>query len=227
MSVAATNVVAPGITNAFSAPTYAWYFNGTRLLGTGANLTLIDLQATNAGEYMAVASNEVGTTSAIVRVEVFGAVEKKVVSAGGITELFADATIAGCRGAPARYQWRFNGVILVGETNRSLYLRGAQPAQAGQYSVTVSNCFGAFTYPAANVAVTVDVGFRAELSGNGQVVLHWQTTPGKHYRVEHRASFNSTTWTPLQPDLTAASTTLAIQDSIGSEPRFYRIVLLD
>ena len=227
LSVAATNVVAAGVTHALSEPSYSWYFNGTRLLGTGATLPLTNLKATDAGDYVVVASNEVGTTSAVVRVEVFGAVERAVVNAGGITELFADATTAGCGGAPAIYQWRFNGAILVGETNRSLYLRGAQPAQAGQYSVTVSNCFGAFTYAAATVAVTVDVGFKAQLSPSGQVVLHWQATPGKHYRVEHRPSLDSTAWTPLQPDLTATSATLTIQDSIGSEPRFYRIVLLD
>ncbi len=227
LSIAATNVVAAGVTQAFREPTYAWYFNGATLLARGANLTLANLKASDAGEYIVVANNEAGTTSAVVRVEVFGAVERAVVNAGGSTELFANATTAGCGGAPARYQWRFNVTTLVGETNRSLYLRAAQPAQAGQYSVTVSNCFGAFTYAAASVAVTVDVGFKAELSPNGQVLLHWQATPGKHYRVEHRPSLDSTGWTPFQPDLTAASSSLMMLDSIGSEPRFYRIVLLD
>ena len=91
----------------------------------------------------------------------------------------------------------------------------------------VSNCFGALTYAAATVAVTVDVGFTAEISRTGVVVLRWQTTPGKHYRVEHRPSLDSTLWTPLQSDLTATSASLLILDSASAVPRFYRIVLLD
>ena len=37
-----------------------------------------------------------------------------VVNSGDATELFADATTAGCGGATARYQWRLNGSPLTG-----------------------------------------------------------------------------------------------------------------
>ena len=177
-------------------------------------------------KYVVVARNEVGMTSAIVRVEIFGASDRVVVNSGGTTELFADATTAACGGIAARYQWRLNGALLTGKTNRNLILQGTQPTQAGQYSVTASNCFGAITYVAASVAVTVDVGLTAEIVG-GQILLRWQTTPGKHYRVEYRATPDGGSWTAFPPDLTAATSSLTFMDPLGTAPRFYRIVLLD
>ena len=228
LSVLATNIVAAGVpaTNALSAPTYTWYFNGTLPVAIGPTLTLNKLGIANAGQYMAVAGNEVGTTSALVRVELFGAPELLVINGGGTTELFADATTSACGGIAARYQWRLNGSALAGKTNRSLILQGTQPAQAGQYSVTVSNCFGAITYVTATVAVTVDVGFTAEIAGD-KVMLSWQATTGKRYRVEYRANPDGGNWTAFQPDLIATASIMTFMDALGTTPRFYRVVLLD
>jgi Abnormal spindle-like microcephaly-assoc'd, ASPM-SPD-2-Hydin/Immunoglobulin domain/HYR domain/Fn3 associated len=228
LSVLATNIIAAGVpaTNALSAPTYTWYFNGTIPVASGPTLTLNNLGAANAGQYMAVAGNEVGTTSAVVRVELFGAPELLVINSGGTTELFADATTSACGAAATRYQWRLNGLALTGKTNRSLILQGTQPAQAGQYSVTVSNCFGAITYVAASVAVTVDLGFTASIAED-KVMLSWQATTGKRYRVEYRANPDGGSWTSFQPDLIATASIMTFMDALGAIPRFYRVVLLD
>ena len=48
---------------------------------------------------------------------------------------------------PLRYQWRFNGTNLVGETNLVLALNNVQPTQAGPYSVEVINDAGRVTSP--------------------------------------------------------------------------------
>ena len=83
LSVLATNIIASGVdaTNALSAPTYAWYFNGLTLVATGPALNLNNLKASDAGQYVVVARNEVGTTSAVVRVEIFGPAEVAVSTA--------------------------------------------------------------------------------------------------------------------------------------------------
>jgi hypothetical protein len=117
-------------------------------------------------------------------------------------------------------------LALTGKTNRSLILQGTQPAQAGQYSVTVSNCIGAITYVAATVAVTVDLGFTAEIVGD-KVMLSWQATTGKRYRVEYRANPDGGSWTAFQPDLIATASIMTFMDALGTLPRFYRVVLLD
>jgi len=51
------------------------------------------------------------------------------------------------------YQWRFNGADLADQTNSSLSLPNVQPTQAGQYSVLVSNTYGAVTSSVATLTV--------------------------------------------------------------------------
>ncbi|HXP60746.1 MAG TPA: hypothetical protein VN829_09655, partial [Dongiaceae bacterium] len=54
---------------------------------------------------------------------------------------------------PLSYQWQFNGTNLPGATTAVLSLSNLQPGQAGAYSVTVSNAYGAVTSDAAILTV--------------------------------------------------------------------------
>ncbi len=54
--------------------------------------------------------------------------------------------------APLNYQWRFNGNPISGETSDTLVLPNAQLAQAGDYSVTVSNAIAAVTSASATLS---------------------------------------------------------------------------
>lgn len=56
-------------------------------------------------------------------------------------------------GVGVTYQWLRNGVPLPGATNATLALAGADPSNAGSYTVTASNLFGSVTSPAASVTV--------------------------------------------------------------------------
>ena len=51
------------------------------------------------------------------------------------------------------YQWQFNGVVLPGAVFSNLVLRSVQAAQAGNYSVIVTNRLGAVTSQVATVTV--------------------------------------------------------------------------
>ncbi len=57
---------------------------------------------------------------------------------------------------PFRYQWLTNGFLLPGATNSSLSLSNLTLAAAGNYSVIVSNNYGAVTSAAVTLAVTFD-----------------------------------------------------------------------
>jgi len=54
---------------------------------------------------------------------------------------------------PPRYQWRFNGVNLPGATNSAITIRSIQLAEAGSYSVVVSNALGSATSQTAVLSV--------------------------------------------------------------------------
>ena len=62
----------------------------------------------------------------------------------------------------------------------------------------------------------------------GGTRLVWSAVPGKTYRAEYKADLNAT-WTPLPELVTASSSTASLTDStaIGSEKRFYRVVLVE
>lgn len=55
--------------------------------------------------------------------------------------------------APLSYQWSRNGVPISGANSASLALSNVQPAQAGSYTVTVSNSAGTVTSSAARLIV--------------------------------------------------------------------------
>jgi hypothetical protein len=55
--------------------------------------------------------------------------------------------------APFTFQWRRNGTVLSGATNSSLLLANVQPANAGDYSVAISNAVGAVVSVDARVWV--------------------------------------------------------------------------
>jgi hypothetical protein len=62
-------------------------------------------------------------------------------------------TVVATGAAPLGYQWRYEGDVLLGATNASLTLSNVQFAQAGNYSVQVSNAFG--TAQSAEALLTV------------------------------------------------------------------------
>ena len=65
---------------------------------------------------------------------------------------------------PLTYQWYRNGVALAGATNATLTLNNAQPANAGNYTVVVSNAFGSVTSQVATL--TVETTFARILTEN-------------------------------------------------------------
>jgi formylglycine-generating enzyme required for sulfatase activity len=69
---------------------------------------------------------------------------------------------------PLCYQWYFNGAPIpgAGATSPTLWLANVQPAQAGYYSVTVSNDYAASTSFSARLAVLVKPFIIAQPVGN-------------------------------------------------------------
>lgn len=142
------------------APVYQWRKNGSDLAGaTTATLSLANVQNADAAGYDVVLLNSSGQViSALARLTVSATAQAPV-----ITRQPADARVVAGRsatffvvanGTPApTYQWRLNGNTITGATNATLTLANATTAQAGAYSVVITNSAGSVTSSNAGLAV--------------------------------------------------------------------------
>ena len=64
--------------------------------------------------------------------------------------------------SPLSYQWRFNGTNISNATTNSYTRTNAQPADAGSYTVVVTNSSGAVTSAVATLTVNVPPGISAQ-----------------------------------------------------------------
>jgi hypothetical protein len=129
---------------------------------------------------------------------------------------------------PLSYQWQTAETNLIGATNATLVLEAVTTAQAGNYSVMVSNAFGSTNTTEAVVVVAEP----AKLSITPALEFSLTGTPGASYRVEF-ADYLATTnnWQPLLDVLMPGdasepgATQATFNDSSGpSSQRFYRAV---
>jgi len=157
------------------SPTYQWQFAGVDIPGaTSTCLTLYNVTPYQAGPYRVIASNEFGmATSAVVTVTVsevsFGPTLYSWVPFDQQAALHSDTylEVAGTGSRPIRYQWYFEGGLLPGATNATLWLRTLQTNQAGHYFAVASNAFGMATSRVATV--TVEAGPPVFQYGAGEV----------------------------------------------------------
>ena len=126
---------------------YQWYSNSAAINGaTYATLTLNNVQTNYSGNYFVVVTNVLGSvTSATVALTVI-TYPVIIQSPAGQTAFVGDtvqlsATAIGV--LPLNYQWQMNGVNINGATNSTLTLPIVQLIQSGNYSVVVSNSYGA------------------------------------------------------------------------------------
>ena len=156
------NVTATGL----PAPAYQWRFNGTNIGGaTASSYTRLSAQAADAGPYTVVVTNvggavtsSVATLTVNVPPSITGVPQDQTVNQGGSATFTVSAT-----SSPApTYQWRFNGTNISGATDSSYTKLNAQPADAGPYSVMVSNVAGFTNSPSANLTVNVPPSITAQ-----------------------------------------------------------------
>lgn len=124
--------------------------NLSRLL-VGTNILAVEVHqaATNSSDLSFAAELRIAPVTFLG--PAIATAPRSLARAVGDTATF-DVTAIGT--GPLAYQWRFNGVSLAGQTNASLTLLNVQSAQAGAYSVMVSNSVAVVTStPPAALAV--------------------------------------------------------------------------
>jgi uncharacterized repeat protein (TIGR03803 family) len=137
-------------------------------------------------------------------------------------------------GAPQLfYQWQENGANLTdgnnvsGSAARVLTLNNITPAQAGTYSVIVSNALGSMTSSGALLTLAEPPVFQTVTQTGGTFAFTWSATQGQVYQVQSTANLNSGPWTNLSSAVTATNSIMGASDVIGSSgQKFYRVILV-
>jgi len=181
-------------------PAYQWRLNGSAIAGaTLPTLTLPSVTPGLAGDYSVTITNSAGSvTSATARLTVQASSANPVPPAltaepTGLAVALGQSArlaVAAIGSAPLSYQWQRNGVNLPGATAPTLTLVASGSAQAGDYTVIVTNSAGSVTSTPAGVAVlppvvridgllpqTVEVGtaasFAARVVANEPATCQW------------------------------------------------------
>lgn len=125
---------------------------------------------------------------------------------------------------PLDYQWQFNGTNLFEATNTTLTLPNAFPANAGAYTVVITNTCGSVTSSPA-MLIELPLGITAPtMLASGQFQFSFDTATGVNYAVEY--STNLTQWFPFVTlGGNGVPLTLIDPNAADSQQRFYRIVL--
>ncbi len=144
------------------AITYQWKKDGVAIAGANsAYFNKYNTMAADAGDYTLTATNSAGsTTSAAGRVTVTSvvAVAPTISSvSGAVSVVTGDSfslSVYASGTSSLSYQWRKDGTAIAGATNSYYSKSNAQAADAGAYTVVVSNSQGSVTSTAMTVAIT-------------------------------------------------------------------------
>jgi hypothetical protein len=153
--------------------TYQWTLNGTPISGaTSASYSIGSAQARDAGNYVVVVTNAVGSTSSAAATLTVNA-PPAIATAPLGTTLSANGSallsVAAVGSGNLTYQWVRDGVAVSGATGATL-----TTSIPGSYTVIVGNAFGSVTSTAARVDFPnrlVNLSTRANLGGPAGALL--------------------------------------------------------
>ncbi len=162
---------------------YQWFLNGVSIAGATANPYIVDsVGAAQAGTYAVDVTNSLGTTrltAGSVTITSVGAPVlalqpiSKTVSPGGTFTMAANAS-----GTGNAYQWFRNGTALAGETGAILLRQNVNAADAGNYTVRVTNSAGTVTSTAGTLTLSPTASRPANISVRASVAAGQNIIPG-------------------------------------------------
>ena len=145
-------------TSGGTAPfSYQWRLNGVAIpSATSSVLSLVNIQQASAGTYSVTVTNAAGSVTsnnAVVTVNTVPTLAfqpRTQIALVGSTVTFS---VVANGGVSFNYQWRKNGVAIVGANSSTLTLTGVTAADAGNYDVKVTNNLGDVTSSLAQLTV--------------------------------------------------------------------------
>jgi uncharacterized repeat protein (TIGR03803 family) len=145
----------------------------------------------------------------------------------------AKLSVAAFGAPPLYFQWRKDGTDLAdsgnvsGATARVLTFTNISLADAGSYSVRVSNALDAVTSTDAVLKVVTAPAFQVASKNKDTLILTWTAIPGERYRLQYTSNPDFGAWLNLGSIRTATSNSISASDAIVTNlQRFYRVWLL-
>jgi hypothetical protein len=217
---------------------YQWRFEGGDIAGaTGTSYTRTNAQSADAGNYSVVVTNEFSalyggpttSTNAVLTVSNIAPVittqpQSQTKNVGESVTF----TVVATGTTPMSYQWKFYGSNIISSPNASSYTRsGLQPADAGNYSVEVSNSLGSTLSSNAvlTVLVPAPVIQMPVLSGTN-LTLTWSSIAGRSYQVQYKTNLNQVGWLVLTTLTAGGSSTAVVTSAAPARERYYQVALL-
>lgn len=130
---------------------------------------------------------------------------------------------------PLYYQWRKDGSILEGATDSNYVISNVWFTNAGDYTVVVTNGYGAITSPTATLVVEPRLSFASEphMGPNNQFGFTVQSQIGRRVMIQTTTNLPSTNlpiWTDLTNSPDAAGIITILETTTNFNRRFYRAV---
>jgi hypothetical protein len=133
-------------------------------------------------------------------------------------------------GLPVTYQWLLNGTNLDGATSATLVITNAQVANAGTYSVAVSNSFdGLISDAVVLTVITTPPTAGSPQFGAGAFTVKVDSIIGRTYVLQYTEVLKSVpsenVWTDL-PGVAGTGAEITLTDPAATAPRrYYRIAV--
>lgn len=163
--------------------TYQWYLNGLAIAGATSNPYIVAAVTTaHAGTYTVDVTNALGTTRLTAGTLTVGAAGSPVIALHPLSKVAvpgATVTFAtNASGTGLTYQWFRNNLALAGETGPVLLRQNVGPADAGTYTVRVSNASGSVTSTGGTLTLSANASRPANISVRTNVATGAIVTPG-------------------------------------------------
>jgi uncharacterized repeat protein (TIGR03803 family) len=214
---------------------FQWCFNGTPLgsptLGTNcSSFTLANVGTNQAGNYSVWAVNDYGSvtsSNASLTVKVFPpSIGLQPSSQRVLMGSSASFSMSVSGTAPFRYQWRFNGTNLLSATNAAYAIQTVGTANAGSYSVIVTNSAGSAMSSNALLTLIIPPTLALQLSA-GYPRLDLTGMLSNNFVVQYNSNLAGANWINLLSlsNLPASPYHFLDSGGVGKPARFYRVFM--
>jgi len=149
--------------------TYQWYKGGVAISGaTSATYTINKLSLADSGDYTVSISNSIGAAKSgdyalnVSSLPVAPSIATQPQAIKAVIGDYAFFTVKATGTATLYYQWKKNGVDIVGATDANLIFNSVTAGDAATYSVTVSNSAGSITSQSATLTTLTPPSISAQ-----------------------------------------------------------------